>query len=430
MILVPSSLKPYEKGGRGWGTRVSVFYSWPIKPGVVDHTGQCPLWIKVRRFSYSILHQRARQLFLGTKTSWQFVDRCKFCKSKQGSQYESFDRSLHDKFALPREMPSSPAGTLLWSPRSTISASQSPTCSSICTLTAFSESHLETSSDLQSFGEWRCQASVELWGSWALSCFPMQSLRYKSFDMPALHFSLHPSHPRHCSRQSFIMRTSQTTLALLSKALAVSAAPQLLGTVLGGGDNPQIALDYGTFRGIHAPVTGTDNFLGMPFAVSGRLQNPRVIDAQDKLSRVQDATKYGTACPQQELTASPLYSGNAQLGALLATVEELTISHIDQQGEDCLNMNVPRSRQHDPRANREACSMMWIHSGGFELGSSAALGSEATALPGIIYQGANIVKRSVEMGQPVVFVSANHRLNGFGTLAFKRSPTLAMETSC
>jgi acetylcholinesterase len=213
------------------------------------------------------------------------------------------------------------------------------------------------------------------------------------------------------------MRTSQTTLALLSKALAVSAAPQLLGTVHGGGDSPQIALDYGTFRGTHAPVTGTDNFLGMPFAISGRLQNPRVIDAQDKLSRVQDATKCGTACPQQELTASPLYSGNAQLEALLATVEELTISHIDQQGEDCLNMNVQDPDNMIPEQIGKLAVMMWIHSGGFELGSSAALDSEATALPGIIYPGANIVKRSVEMGQPVVFVSANHRLNGFGTLA-------------
>ena len=35
----------------------------------------------------------------------------------------------------------------------------------------------------------------------------------------------------------------------------------------------------------------------------------------------------------------------------------------------------------------------------------------------MIYQGANIVTRSLEMDQPVVFVSANYRLNAFGSLA-------------
>jgi acetylcholinesterase len=37
--------------------------------------------------------------------------------------------------------------------------------------------------------------------------------------------------------------------------------------------------------------------------------------------------------------------------------------------------------------------MLWIHGSGFELGSSAALGSEATLLPGLIYRGAAIVQR-------------------------------------
>lgn len=55
--------------------------------------------------------------------------------------------------------------------------------------------------------------------------------------------------------------------------------------------------------------------------------------------------------------------------------------------------------------------------GGFELGSSASLGSEATAVQGLIYQGARLVQRSVEMGQPIVFVSANYRVNAFGGLA-------------
>lgn len=51
------------------------------------------------------------------------------------------------------------------------------------------------------------------------------------------------------------------------------------------------------------------------------------------------------------------------------------------------------------------------------MGYSAALGFETTAVQGVIYQGANLVARSVQMGRPIVFVSANYRLDAFGGLA-------------
>lgn len=59
------------------------------------------------------------------------------------------------------------------------------------------------------------------------------------------------------------------------------------------------------------------------------------------------------------------------------------------------------------------------HGGGFDGGSSAAIISETTAFPGVAYQGANIVQRSVEMGKPLIFVSSNYRLNAFGFSASK-----------
>jgi len=71
------------------------------------------------------------------------------------------------------------------------------------------------------------------------------------------------------------------------------------------------------------------------------------------------------------------------------------MSHINQQGKDCLKINVQAPDNMAPEQIGKLPVMMWIHSGGFEVGSSAALGSEATALPGIIYQDANIVKRSL-----------------------------------
>lgn len=42
------------------------------------------------------------------------------------------------------------------------------------------------------------------------------------------------------------------------------------------------------------------------------------------------------------------------------------------------------------------------------------LDGEESILPGVYFQGANLVARSVQMNQPIIFVSANYRLNAFG----------------
>lgn len=59
------------------------------------------------------------------------------------------------------------------------------------------------------------------------------------------------------------------------------------------------------------------------------------------------------------------------------------------------------------------------HGGGFETGSSSSILSEVTAVSGAFYQGANIVKRSVEMKQPVIVTSIQYRLGHFGFSASK-----------
>lgn len=100
---------------------------------------------------------------------------------------------------------------------------------------------------------------------------------------------------------------------------------------------------------------------------------------------------------------------------MLAAIEQAAFGPISNQAEDCLSINVQMPSGIKSTAGLPI--MMWIFGGGFQLGSSAALGAELTAVQGLIYQGARIVQRSVEMGQPVVFVSANYRVNAFGTLA-------------
>lgn len=182
------------------------------------------------------------------------------------------------------------------------------------------------------------------------------------------------------------------------------------------GSNPEVKLDYGTFKG-KASSDGVDSFLGIPFANAGRLENPTVIGAADKLAGVQDATSYGLSCPQQQLTGSPSNSNNSAIGRLLGAVERLAFSAlpVEHQGEDCLTINVQLPAGINSTEGLPV--LFWIHGGGFEFGSSAALGAETTAIQGVIYQGAHIVKHSMDMGQPIIFVSANHRLNAFGTLA-------------
>ena len=150
------------------------------------------------------------------------------------------------------------------------------------------------------------------------------------------------------------------------------------------GLSTKIDLDYGTFQGREDALSDTKSFLGMPFAKAGRLENPRLLGPQDKLSGVQDATDYGPACPQQELIASPLETGNEAVGEILGLAESLLLPNITHQAEDCLNINVQV-----PKGVKDTSKLpvlMWIHGGGFELGSSASVGSEQTALPGVIYQ--------------------------------------------
>jgi len=90
-----------------------------------------------------------------------------------------------------------------------------------------------------------------------------------------------------------------------------SALPGLLsavGRVVGGVAEvvvgaPTVELDYAKFKG-HSLHLGVDSFLGMPFAKAGRLENPRLVNAeQDKLGGTQDATSYGDACPQSQFTS-------------------------------------------------------------------------------------------------------------------------------
>ena len=163
-------------------------------------------------------------------------------------------------------------------------------------------------------------------------------------------------------------------LLFILAATGAGASHQRSNGLLGG--QPQVTLDYGTFKG-NTNFRGVDSFLGIPFAKAGRLENPVVMSATDKLQDVQDATQYGLSCPQQELVAA-VSGQSAALGALLGAIEQVAFAPVLNQGEDCLSINVQMPSGINSTAGLPV--MFWIYGGGFELGSSAALGSESTTV--------------------------------------------------
>ena len=65
--------------------------------------------------------------------------------------------------------------------------------------------------------------------------------------------------------------------------------------------------------------------------------------------------------------------------------------------EDCLTLNIFRPSGAVLSNETLVPVMLWIYGGGFEIGGSS------------MYDGAAIVKRSITLKEPVVYVSMNYR---------------------
>ncbi|EKM55972.1 uncharacterized protein PHACADRAFT_256969 [Phanerochaete carnosa HHB-10118-sp] len=165
---------------------------------------------------------------------------------------------------------------------------------------------------------------------------------------------------------------------------------------------PSVTLDQGTFIG--APDGVTNMFLGMPFA------QPPIGDLRfslpvpnDPYNDTYDATSFGLACPQQ--VAPPPQQPFPS--SIINNVTELLLETFGNtstpSGEDCLNLNVWTPA--NITTGTQLPVVVWIFGGGFEADSPNS------------YDGSVIVSRSVEMNQPVVYVSINYRNTAFGFLA-------------
>ncbi|KAL1945641.1 hypothetical protein VTO73DRAFT_1643 [Trametes versicolor] len=167
---------------------------------------------------------------------------------------------------------------------------------------------------------------------------------------------------------------------------------------------PTVALDNAIVIG---ETNGTvTSYFGIPYAEPPindlRLRLPKPITAYNGTI---NATVPATQCIQ--LPAIPRSDLPAEIAQdLLAYIALTPFPTVTApEGEDCLSVTVQVPAGTKPGANLPV--LAYIYAGGFTSGSTAQ--SSAAVL----------IQRSIELGQPIVFVSMNYRLGPFGFLGGK-----------
>ncbi|KAJ7629013.1 Alpha/Beta hydrolase protein [Roridomyces roridus] len=165
---------------------------------------------------------------------------------------------------------------------------------------------------------------------------------------------------------------------------------------------PTVTLDNATFTGTSSSQN-TDSFLGIPYAQPPvgdlRLRLPvRIANYTGNFS----ATAYGPWCMQHEMSlAQPISFPTLGVFYVNSTT---AVTSAAGTAEDCLTVNVIRPNTATPSSQLPV--VFWIYGGGFGIGGATFNGD-----------GQVIVERSIAMGQPVIWVSLNHRLAAYGFLA-------------
>lgn len=144
-----------------------------------------------------------------------------------------------------------------------------------------------------------------------------------------------------------------------------------------------------------------EQFPGIPFAKPPvgdlRLKSPQPLT--EPLGTYQ-ATKNQAACPQ--FFFSDALDDSIPTSVIGQILNSPFVQKITQQSEDCLYLNVHRPA--GVAANAKLPVLFWMFGGGFELGWNT------------MYDGSPWVKSSIEQGKPMIFVTVNYRIGGFGFL--------------
>jgi para-nitrobenzyl esterase len=195
----------------------------------------------------------------------------------------------------------------------------------------------------------------------------------------------------------------QAALALASAGIVAAVSRVGSARANSATRGPVIKTSLGLVRGL--AQNGVLSFLGIPYGAptggAARFLPPR---PAAPWSGVRDTNEHGDSCPQVPLGASPFVRKSTadaaappsamqrQLGTLFARPKPEP-----QLSENCLVLNVWTAAADS--AKRPV--MVWLHGGGFAVGSGSAPA----------YDGTRLAARD-----DVVVVTINHRLNVFGYL--------------
>ena len=169
------------------------------------------------------------------------------------------------------------------------------------------------------------------------------------------------------------------------------------------GHAPTVAVRNGSYFGVHLNNYQQDIFLGIPFAQPpvGDLRLRVPVSLNTSWTGVRNATEYSPACFG--------YGEDTEFGAG------------NYCSEDCLTLNVVRPSGH---GNKKLPVGVWIYGLVHTFGISSVQFINRDPRGGF-YEGSSrdprynlsfIVQQSVEIGKPIIGVSFNYRLHGWGFL--------------
>ncbi|KAH6985451.1 Alpha/Beta hydrolase protein, partial [Ilyonectria destructans] len=185
-------------------------------------------------------------------------------------------------------------------------------------------------------------------------------------------------------------------LILISTAV-LGCLPLVLSSSAGDAALPTVNIHNGTLVGTRIYSSYQESFLGIPYAQPpvGQLRFARPEPLESRWPSPRNATDYGPFC-----------LGNAF--RLVGFSQESNSYH---QSEDCLTINVVRpitapASKHQPSSSAKGPLpvLVWLYGGGFQEGGSG----DAR------YDMSNLVKKSFEIGRPIIGVSFNYRVGIFG----------------
>ncbi len=202
-----------------------------------------------------------------------------------------------------------------------------------------------------------------------------------------------PAKARGISRRQFLGGAACTAGSIT----AVYSIGGLSRTAAWAISNPVVETAGGKVRGYLND--GIYTFRGVRYGASTAGKN-RFMPPQKPVpcAGVRDASAYGYSAPQTNPTTRDVPAPETEIGKILSASDGDRVP--PAESEDCLFLNIWTPGL---GAARKRPVMVWLHGGGFSMGSASSL----------LYDGTNLARRG-----DVVMVGVNHRLNAFGYTHF------------